>query len=505
MESTVAGLRCWLCPTEVCWKRQVKHALVVTLKGKEQRCLFVPVPKQVVFWECSAKNILWGGAAGPGKSTGGRWWLYKQCLTIPGFEALLLRETSPQLKQTHIRRMETEQHLIGADWRSTDAVMKFPNGSLIQCGHMEDAGAVQNYLSTEYDAILADEGSQYPIGEHGDIPLLELSTRARSKKEGVRAAGGAKFVVVSNPGGPSSTALLDFFVDHTPDFDLCPALKTEYRPEQWEYIPATLDDNPYIDPDYLTTLAVLPKWRYEQLRHGDWRVFSGQFFSQWRENHHVRDLGTPSGVRWCRSLDWGRNQPGCVIWWALLPDGRIYARRDWKFQGMDEPQVAAGIKAIDAELGIASVAYTAVDPAIRNQTGATHKDGEFLGQSIRETLAHYGIPSVLADHDRFNGWARCHAVLRDAPDGVPWMIAHPDCRYLTRSIPAARSEKSDPDDVDTKMDDHALDAWRYFVMSRPHPMRVDARAQTFAPGTMGHLRQSVRPNMSRLGAESARG
>lgn len=504
VESEVVGLTCWLCPT--CYPRQVSQAIVVTLKGKEKRCLFVPVPKQVVMWECPARNILWGGAAGPGKSTGVRWWLYKQCLTIPGFEALLLRENYKQLQQTHIRRMESESRLIGAELVKSDGVLRFPNGSLIQMGHMEDANAVQNYLSTEYDAIACDEGSQYPIGENGEIPLFELSTRARSNKPAVLAAGGAKFVIPSNPGGPSSNALLDVFVDHNPDFDVYPALKEAYNPANFAYIPATLDDNPYIDPDYLTTLALLPKWRYEQLRHGDWRIFSGQFFSQWQEREHVTELAIdPTTVRWARALDWGRNQPGCVGWYALLPDGRVYKRRDWKFRDMDEPDVARGIKQIDAELGIRSVAYTVVDPAIGNKTGSTHKDGQFVGQSIRETLAHYGITSILADNDRFNGWQRLHAYLRTAPDGRPWLLCHPDARYTIRSIPAARSDKGDPDDVDTKMDDHALDETRYFVMSRPSPSVTQAVPQTFPEGTMGHLRLSVhRPSVNRLGSESVR-
>ena len=293
--SQVVDCYCWLCPTEACWRRQVRYALDLTIKGKGRTIRFVPVPKQVVFHESTAKNILWGGAAGPGKSTGARWWLYDRCLKVAGFEALLLRETMPQLRQTHIRRMEKEQGLVGAEWYKTENTLRFPNGSLIQCGHMEDADAVQNYLSTEYDAIVCDEGSRYPLNEDGSSPLIELSTRARSNKPAVLAAGGAKFIVASNPGGPSSGVLLDFFIDQEPDFEMAPALRAYYDPKDWQYIPATLDDNPYIDPEYLKTLAALPKWRYEQLRFGNWRVFSGQFFGEWQETQdgqpwHVRSL-----------------------------------------------------------------------------------------------------------------------------------------------------------------------------------------------------------------------
>jgi hypothetical protein len=175
-----------------------------------------------------------------------------------------------------------------------------------------------------------------------------------------------------------------------------------------------------------------------------------------------------------------------------------------KFQGLEEQEVAQRIHAKDLELGV-KPSYTAGDPAVFNKTGASHTNGQFLGQSIGETLGFYGIPITKADNDRINGWSRCHALLRDAPDGRPWMLVHPDARYLIRSIPNARSEKRDPDDVDTTMDDHALDAWRYGAMSRPSPSVFGKSPQTFAPGTMGALRMSVRNTIkTRLGGESVR-
>jgi hypothetical protein len=501
----VLALRCWLCPTPGCTARQVERALIVTVsasmaKGlgvpEGRQCLNVPLPSQVLFEESEARNILWGGQAGPGKSHGVRWWLYKRSLTVPGHTALLLRETSTELETTHLRFIEREVPLIGGVFRKgPPASVYFPvTKAYIDCGHMADSEAVRRYLGTEYGAIVAEEGSTYPLNEHGVSPLGELSTR--TGRAMYRDTAGrpvpSVFIVPSNPGGASSDFLMDFFVDHQPDFDVYPALKKVYDPARYAYIPATLDDNPYMDPEYEShTLAILPKWRYEQLRRGDWHAFAGAFFTQWRASHHVRDLGTPTGVQWFRSLDWGRNQPGCVLWWAVLPDGRLYIRKDWKFQGKDEPEVAAGIRAIDKQLDIAKVAYTAGDPATRNKTGATHKDGGFVGQSILETLGHYGVPITPADNDRFNGWARCQAILRDAPDGAPWCVVHPDCGYLIRSIPAARSDKHDPDDVDTRMDDHALDAWRYGAMSRYGSGATKAKPKAFTPGMVGHLKEQA--------------
>ena len=460
------------------------------------RWLFVPTPKQVELCAATEPYVLFGGAAGSAKSHGARWLLYRDCLRPKKpdpLECLLLRETFPELERTHLRRMAHEAPLIGAEFIPSRRLMVFPDGSLIECGHMDDADAVQRYLSAEYDRIVPDEGVRFKPG-----PLLELSTRTVKRRQG------GKFIVVTNPGGPASQMLLDFFIDHQPDFDqFGDALQTDYDPAEWRYIEATLDDNPYLDPAYAKALAILPKARYEQLRHANWRVHEGQFFGEWDERTHVVAMEPPRDALWFRSLDWGRNQPGCVLWWAVLPDHQLYIRKDWKFQGMSEQEVAGGIKRIDAELELTKIAYTAADPAIFNKTGATHTQAQFTGQSIGESLNYYGLKLVKADNDRFNGWGRCHALLRPAPDGVPWLRVHPDCRYLIRSIPNALSDPKNPDDVDTESDDHALDAKRYGAMSRPHPLGLKKGRVRFLEGTMGHLRELVRPGGSgRLGSES---
>lgn len=484
----VQHLGIWWCPTRACAQRQVDHSLSVpATKKAPAKWLYVPTPKQVEFDACAAKYVLYGGAAGPGKSHAARWALYRRCLRLKNYRALILRRTYPELETTHLDKMAMEAETIGATFTKSERTLFFPStGALIRCGHMDDQAAVQKYLSTEYDVIVPDEGSTFDPDA-----LLELSTRARTSNPDVLAEGGAKFWVVSNPGGAASSVLLDLFIDHQPDTDKYPALAQDFDPASWVYIPATLDDNPYIDPTYVKSLSTLSKWRYEQLRHGDWRVFAGQFFDEWNQRRHVVAMDPAPDLRWFRSLDWGRNQPGCVLWWTMLADGKLYVRRDYKFQGLDEQEVAAGIKRVDVELGLSKVSYTAADPAIFNKTGATHtqSQAQFVGQAIGESLRFYGINVIKSDNDRFNGWGRCHAILRDAPDGTPWLTVHPDCKYLIRSIGAAKSDEKDPDDVDTTTDDHALDAWRYGAMSRPHPLK-HARHVKFAPGTMGALRQA---------------
>lgn len=458
----------WLCPTPACALRQQAWAYVVqTGKGKSavQRTLYLPTPRQTEFHESDAKHTLFGGAAGPGKSHALRWEFYKRCAVYPGYEALLLRRTFPELNKTHIRRASREQELIGAKlYTGDEKVVKFPNGSILEFGHCDDEGAISRYLSTEYDAMGFDQWE----GFEADMSL-ELMTRARSSKPGIRAIskGGA------NPGGVGSLFLLDFFIDQTPDFEKYPALKDTYDKTQWKFVPALLDDNPYRDAEYEDTLRSLSADRYEQLRHGNWRKFAGQFFSTWKESlekrpWHVCSRTIPKDTEYFASMDWGYVSPGCVLWWACLPDGYYHIHREMKFKGDEPKDVAAAIKRVSKELGIKKLRYVVCDPSM---------EGHGRGESIAETMRRCGLPMRAGDNLRSNkanslgGWARCQALLRAGPDGEPWMTVDETCAYGRRTIPAAVSDKHDPEDVDTAIDDHWLDAWRYGAMSRPHPTR----------------------------------
>jgi phage terminase large subunit len=474
----VLGLKAWVCPQQPCRMRQLACAQVSGV-GKTRTCHFLPLPSQVPLWEVGVRKLLWGGQAGPGKSTGARRWLYDRSLRVEGHEALILRENWEQLDKTHLRKMEREVEALGGRFFKSDRKVEFGKGSaasIIDCGHMADMEAVSRYLSTEYHAIVPDEASLYPVDTDGTTPLAELSTRAR--KVGTDRETGAsvppRFLPVTNPGGPSAPWLREMFIDHTPDFDKYPALKGKYDPADWVYLPAALDDNPYLDPEYETSLAVLNKVRYEQLRHGDWTVFSGQFFSEWSPRTHVRELTIPPGTDVFCSMDWGYNAPGVLLWWACLPDGHYHLFRELKFQQDTAETVGRTWHAINRELGVQPRSVVA-DPSMWAKTGAGR------GEAIAETLQRLRVPMRRGDNDRVNGWQRCHELLRLDAFGVPWLTVSGRCAYLVRSLPAQMSDRLHPDDVDTKGDDHAVDALRYGAMSRPSPTRLLTQAKKLHP------------------------
>jgi phage terminase large subunit len=360
--------------------------------------------------------------------------------------------------------MPYECELRNATWKATEriAVFTHPNGppSIIRCGHLETDADVSNYLSAEYDIICPDELVTF----NRDV-MLELFTRARSTNPHLMALrgsvaddyDGSLVLAASNPGGRGGAWVKDFFIDHAPDVDEFP----DYQPEHWRFFPAFLRDNPYVKVGgYTQTLSGLREARKRQLLDGDWTVFEGQFFDEFKVATHVRNLEPlTAGLRWFLSLDWGRNAPGICLWWVVLADGHYYIQDEFKFNG--EVGLKYTVKDVAKEIhrrcqdkGLKQVPTCWTDPACWQHTGQ-------IGESIAETFWKYKIPVAKANNDRVNGWQRVHELFRLAPDGLPWLLVSPKCGYGIRTIPAQLQSKADPDDLDTTGDDHFCDALRY--------------------------------------------
>lgn len=467
------------CKSEGCRERQAEHSVYVQDSKGDIKFLYVPLPRQVVYDECTARYLLGGGAAGSTKSHSARWSMYRRALSIRDYEGLLLRETWDELNKHHFRLMDRDAEVfksygIKANFSITNREMTFivdGNKRVIEGGHMEDPKDVRKYLSRERDEIACDEGVMIQ-----PKALLELSTRARSTKPDMRNRGlRGLFRVLTNPGGPSSMMLRDFFIDHSPDWDSYPKkLKEVYDPADWVYIPGMLEDNPYLDEEYESDLAVLEPYRYEQLRHNNWDIVQGLFFSQFKASTHVKDLGDPrDSVEWFRSMDWGYINPGCFHWWACLPDGILYVRRDYKFAETLVDDVAINVLNIDKELGVHSPRYSVADPAVWIKQGNASK-----GESIEETFARNKVPLIKGDNTRNSGWQRMRELMKLRADGRPTLILHPDCRYTIRTLSALTSSPTDPEDVNTHMDDHGADSLRYGAMSRPSPTLGKSKTST---------------------------
>jgi hypothetical protein len=143
---------------------------------------------------------------------------------------------------------------------------------------------------------------------------------------------------------------------------------------------------------------------------------------------------------------------------ASVGDNHWHVIGEWKFKQLTPEKVAEGILERRKELGIGRVSYTVGDPAMFSKT---------RGDSIAETMSRNGVTIRPGVNERELGWMRLMSAFQNAPDGTPWLTYEPSCTYSLRSIPALLADKANPEDVDTKLDDHAADAIRYWAMSRP--------------------------------------
>lgn len=461
----------------------------VVINGK---VVYEPTPRQLAFHQSQARYPLYGGAAAGGKSHALRWHGYLSCLQVPGMKVLLLRRFLPDLKRTHERQVELDKYVLNAKFNSSDHLLMFPNGSTMEFGHAQDDDAVGIYLSAEYSLILFDE-----LVTFSEYQYLMISSRCRTTIPGVMP----RVMAATNPGGAQSQWVRRRWVNK----DVDPEEDASYDPNDYEYIPATLRDNPHIDQaEYERQLNRLPPELARAYRDGDWDIFLGQYFSEFRRHLHVQELPYPGPeARRICGLDYGYSNEGVCLWAVVLPDGQLFIEDEFVFNGprrhkQIDVDVAKEIAKRNKERGL-TIRATFADPSMWFPSTQT-------GQPISETFARQGVPLSKGNHDRVNGWQRVRAWLSpmSSDDPRPWMVIHPRCSYLLRTLPQLVMDDTQPEDVDTDGPDHAADALRYLVMGRPAP-NVSTPIVEYPPGSVGALKQRLlMPNVPKLGRRNVR-
>lgn len=467
-------------------QKQAKWGIGGKAKGKKEKFWYVPLPRQVDAIEAVVsgryKWILYGGARGGAKSHFLRWLAYMLCLKYPGFQVLLLRRVYPQLEKTHMRRAVAEAPLFGATpvMSAKPPIVKFANGSVLEFGHCQDMKDVENYLSAEYNLVLPDE-----MGTFEEDQILRIASSARIKNADFRPC----IVGTTNPG---AVWVRDRWIWKEVDKDRYP----DYNPDDYFFIQSLLDDNPYPDPEYEAFLnaqdpATKAAWRY-----GSWDAFEGQYFKEFSKDKHVQRLEIPSDVQRIGGLDWGYASPGVMLWGVVLPDGRLYIERELKFRETVAECVADQICNTNRDYGM-TVMATYADPSMWIRSGQS-------GESIAETFSRSGVSLQRANHERTNGWQRLRHWLRPSSEGVPSILFSPDCPYLIRSLPSLIHDDTHPEDLDTHGDDHAADALRYLVMSRPAPFARSTPAEN--SDSLGAMMRGVAgAGRSIIGADNVAG
>lgn len=94
------------------------------------------------------------------------------------------------------------------------------------------------------------------------------------------------------------------------------------------------------------------------------------------------------------------------------------------------------------------------------------------GESIYETALAHRVYFTKGDNRRIPGWMQLHYRMAFDEEGYAQLYVFKGCRAFIRTIPELQFSDTDPEDLDTRQEDHVADESRYFCMSRPiRPVR----------------------------------
>lgn len=418
------------------------------LKKKEVHLTGTPNPKQAEFFRATNRHIAYGGARGGGKSWAMRRKFVILALSYKGLKLLLLRRTLPELRENHVLPLLAELDGL-AKYDSDAKAFIFPNKSRLKLGYCDTDADVLQYQGQEYDVIGFEEATLFTEYQIRQILLCNRSTRDDFK---------ARAYYTCNPGGVSHHYIKRLFIDR--------CFTEEECPDDYYFIQAKVYDNTVLmdkNPEYLKNLKQLPEDERRAFLEGDWDVFAGQYFREFkREKHVIEPIELLPHQKRFRSIDDGFNDPCCVLWHYVGPDGRIYTYRELYVRHLNASEIAKLI--LEMSEG-EEIDYTVASPDMWAKRG----NDSLKGESKAETYMLNGVPLIKADNSRILGWSRMREFLRDAPDGLPYWQIFNTCKNLIRTLPLLVHDKHRVEDVADGLEDHAPESARYALMSRPRP------------------------------------
>ena len=444
------------------------------------KVIWTPQPRQRIFMQRSENEALYGGAAGGGKSDCAIAEALRQ-VHIPHYRGLILRKTYPQLSEMIDRSREIYKPAFPkASYNEQKHCWTFPSGAKIYFGTMQHTKDRTNYQGKRYDFIDFDELTHFTWDEYS-----YLFSRNRPNGSGTRCYIRAQ----ANPGGIGHGWVKERFITAAPPMTpiyedvniVFPDGHTEKRRRSRIFIPSSIFDNKILlknDPEYITRLAALPENERRALLYGDWDSFSGQVFTEWRNNpdgydnsistHVIKPFKVPQSWKIYRGFDVGYSRPFSVGWYAVDHDGRMYRVRELygctetPNEGVRWEPMKIAAKILEIERG---------DPNLkgRNIIGIADPSifDESRGESVGAMLERGGVYFDRADNTRIAGKMQVHNRLAFDENGIPMLYVFSTCRHFIRTVPALVYSSTDVEDVDTSAEDHIYDELRYVAMENP--------------------------------------
>jgi len=461
--------------------------------------LFKPNPgPQTDFLAASEREVLYGGSAGGGKSYA----MLADPLRYmghPAFSGLLLRHTTEELRELIFKSQELYPKIWpGIKWSERKMQWTAPSGARLWMSYLDKDDDVLRYQGLAFSWIGFDELTQWATPYAWNYMRSRLRSTAPDLPIFMRAT--------TNPGGRGHHWVKKMFIDPAPygtTFDATDIETTEVlrypaghskagKPLfKRRFIPARLSDNPYLATagDYEAMLLSLPEQQRRQLLDGDWDIREGAAFTEFdRTIHVIEPFHIPSNWVKFRACDYGYGSYSGVVWFAVAPNEQLIVYRELYVSKVLATDLADKILELEAEDG--NIKYGVLDSSLWHKRGDT-------GPSLAEQMISKGCrwrPSDRSRGSRVAGKNEIHRRLQiDEFTEEPRLVFFNTCTNIVAQLPSIPLDKKNPEDIDTKSEDHLYDALRYGIMSRPRfsifdydPMGKSGSGMQVADATFGY-------------------
>ena len=442
---------------------------------------------QTDYLASSEREVLYGGAAGGGKS-------YAtladplRSLNHKDFSGLLVRHTTEELRELIQKSQELYPKAIpGIKWSERKSQWVTPRGGRIWMSYLDKDQDVMRYQGQAFNYIAFDELTQWA----NPFAWNYMRSRLRSSASEL----GLYMRATTNPGSIGHQWVKKMFIDpskpNTPFWatDIETGDRLEYPKGHTKagqplfkrrFIPASLFDNPYLSDsgDYETMLLSMPEHQRKQLLEGDWDVNEGAAFPEFnRKIHVVEPYDIPNSWSKFRACDYGYGSWTGVVWFAVSPSEQLIVYREMYVTKITATDLADMILEVEASDG--TIRYGVLDSSLWHKRGDT-------GPSLAEQMIMKGCrwrPSDRSKGSRVSGKNEIHRRLQvDEFTEEPQLIFFSTCTNCIAQLPSLPLDKRNPEDVDTHSEDHLYDAIRYGIMTRPRSSLWDFNPATQRSG-----------------------
>jgi len=486
---------------------------------------YEPLPRQKVLHSTKAAQILYGGAAGGGKSCSLRWDAYMFCLSSPGLKAFLFRRNRTELQMNHIDFIKDEIPEDLATYNKQKNRLEFVNGSILYMNFCDNEDDVRLYQGAEIHWLGIDEATHLSAFQ---INYLRTRVRLGSFEPDKRDKPYLPRIILStNPhGGPGHNFIKSTFVDPAETekvfFDTTTSIeekkdakgnitKKSYSGMKTIFIPARMIDNPYLDDSYEGQFSGLPPELIKALKEGDWSSVLGAALPSLSEKTHkipsllsLRKQGKLNFNHWMKfmSMDWGTARPFSVLWFAVVdewleihdskdhrtinvPEGALIVFEDdygcvtgQENKGLRLPSEAVARRILDREKEMQ------ITPEYR--VGDSQMWAQSDGPSPQEKMMRRGVMLRQAKKERKINYEEILSRLSGNPDfKKTGEVQHPmlyiceNVHSFWRTVPGLVLDENDPDNgpatIKPKQEDHVYDSLAYGCRSRPFVINLEDR------------------------------